>query len=72
MLIIKGNKRVADIYMGEFFRIFDHLYFRYIVSKFETAPDSGFLKSSPDDWTKIYLNNKSGKYKRRKVFGYPL
>ena len=33
MLVIRGNTRVADIYFGEFMRIFDHLYSRYIVEK---------------------------------------
>jgi phosphatidylserine/phosphatidylglycerophosphate/cardiolipin synthase-like enzyme len=28
MLIIKGNKRVADIYLGEFMRLFSHFSFR--------------------------------------------
>jgi phosphatidylserine/phosphatidylglycerophosphate/cardiolipin synthase-like enzyme len=31
MLVIRGNKRVADIYFSEFMRIFDHHYARYIV-----------------------------------------
>ena len=48
MLVIRGNKRVADIYFGEFMRIFDHLYSRYIVGKMKKAgtgdPDAGFLK----------------------------
>jgi phosphatidylserine/phosphatidylglycerophosphate/cardiolipin synthase-like enzyme len=28
MLIIRGNKRVADIYLGEFMRLFSHYSFR--------------------------------------------
>jgi phosphatidylserine/phosphatidylglycerophosphate/cardiolipin synthase-like enzyme len=31
MLVIRGDKRVADIYFGEFMRVFDHHYARYIV-----------------------------------------
>ena len=32
MLVIHGNTRVVDIYLGEFFRLFHHFYFRYIAS----------------------------------------
>jgi phosphatidylserine/phosphatidylglycerophosphate/cardiolipin synthase-like enzyme len=28
MLVIRGNTRVADIYLGEFMRIYNHLSFR--------------------------------------------
>ena len=31
MLVIRGDTRVADIYFGEFMRVFDHHYARYIV-----------------------------------------
>jgi hypothetical protein len=31
MLILRGNTRVADIYFGEFMRVFDHHYARYLV-----------------------------------------
>jgi phosphatidylserine/phosphatidylglycerophosphate/cardiolipin synthase-like enzyme len=31
MLIVRGNTRVADIYFGEFMRVFDHHYARYLV-----------------------------------------
>jgi len=37
MLVIRDNTRVADIYFGEFMRIFDHLYSRYIVKKMTEA-----------------------------------
>jgi phosphatidylserine/phosphatidylglycerophosphate/cardiolipin synthase-like enzyme len=32
MLIIRGNKRVADIYLGEFMRLWHHYRFRFIVN----------------------------------------
>ncbi len=47
MVVIRGNLRVADIYFGEFMRIFDHLYSRYIVGKMKKLgthdPNAGFL-----------------------------
>jgi phosphatidylserine/phosphatidylglycerophosphate/cardiolipin synthase-like enzyme len=33
MIIIKGVRRVADIYFTEFMRIFNHYYFRWILNK---------------------------------------
>jgi phosphatidylserine/phosphatidylglycerophosphate/cardiolipin synthase-like enzyme len=54
MVVIRGDTRVADIYFGEFMRVFDHLYARYIVGKMKklgtSDPDAGFLKDKADDW----------------------
>jgi len=54
MLVIRGNKRVADIYFSEFMRIFDHLYSRYVIEKLHAAgkldPKSGYLKENTGDW----------------------
>ncbi|MEH2538397.1 MULTISPECIES: phospholipase D-like domain-containing protein [unclassified Bradyrhizobium] len=53
MLVIRGNQRVADVYFGEFMRVFDHFYSRYVVKRIKEQgshdPDAGFLK---EDWTK--------------------
>ena len=71
MVVIRGNTRVADIYFGEFMRIFDHLYSRYIVEKMKKAgtgdPDAGFLKDDAKDW--VPANFKKGrKDLRRRYF----
>jgi hypothetical protein len=71
MLVIRDNKRVADIYFGEFMRIFDHLYSRYIVKKMKEAgtsdPNAGFLKEDWQLW--VPQNFKDGpKQLRRKFF----
>jgi hypothetical protein len=54
MVVIRGNLRVADIYFGEFMRIFDHLYSRYIVGKMKKLgthdSNAGFLKEQAKDW----------------------
>jgi phosphatidylserine/phosphatidylglycerophosphate/cardiolipin synthase-like enzyme len=68
MLIIKGNKRVADIYFTEFLRLFNHYYFRWVIKKTQeqgNTPEENpaFLKSD-DSWTEQY---KEGKYKNRKI-----
>jgi hypothetical protein len=47
--VISENTRVADIYFGEFIRIFNHLYSRYIVAKLKKGKGRsgcGLLKGS--------------------------
>jgi hypothetical protein len=65
MLIIRKDKRVADIYLGEFMRLFNHFYFRYIAKKFnqpdEVTGKRGYL--TPDDtWRKPYYLEGTAKY----------
>jgi phosphatidylserine/phosphatidylglycerophosphate/cardiolipin synthase-like enzyme len=71
MVVIRGNKRVADIYFGEFMRIFDHLYSRYIVGKMKNAgtsdPDAGFLKENAKEWVPQHFR-KGRKQLRRRYF----
>jgi phosphatidylserine/phosphatidylglycerophosphate/cardiolipin synthase-like enzyme len=73
MLVIRGNKRVADIYFGEFMRIFDHLYSRYIVRKMTKAgkndPDAGFLKEDWKDWVPQHFKNGPKQLRRRFFMG---
>ena len=68
MLIVKGNKRVADIYFTEYMRLFNHYYFRWVMKKMQAAgtldPDSpGFLTPN-DTWTQAY---RKGNLKRKRV-----
>lgn len=71
MLVIRTNKRVADIYFGEFMRIFDHLYSRYIVAKMKKLgtndPDAGFLKEKSKEWVPQHFK-KGRKDLRRRYF----
>jgi phosphatidylserine/phosphatidylglycerophosphate/cardiolipin synthase-like enzyme len=54
MVVIRGNTRVSDIYFGEFMRVFDHLYARYIVEQLTNQgsqdPNAGYLKENAQDW----------------------
>jgi phosphatidylserine/phosphatidylglycerophosphate/cardiolipin synthase-like enzyme len=72
MIVIRGDTRVADIYFGEFMRIFDHHYARYIVQKLsqpnQQDPDAGYLKEIPDDWLRSQFDPNSPKFKRRRYF----
>jgi phosphatidylserine/phosphatidylglycerophosphate/cardiolipin synthase-like enzyme len=71
MVVIRGNPRIADIYFGEFMRIFDHLYSRYIVGKMKeegtSDPDAGFLKEEAKDWVPSHFQ-KGRKDLRRRYF----
>jgi phosphatidylserine/phosphatidylglycerophosphate/cardiolipin synthase-like enzyme len=72
MLVIRGDKRVADIYFGEFMRIFDHHYARYVVRKLQDAdrsdPSAGYLKPKATDWVLPHFDARSHKSKRRRYF----
>jgi phosphatidylserine/phosphatidylglycerophosphate/cardiolipin synthase-like enzyme len=71
MVVIRGDQRVADIYFGEFMRVFDHLYSRYIVGKMKKLgshdPDAGFLKEDANDWVPAHFQ-KGRKGLRRRYF----
>jgi phosphatidylserine/phosphatidylglycerophosphate/cardiolipin synthase-like enzyme len=70
MVVIRRNTRVADIYFGEFMRVFDHLYSRYIVEKMKNAgsgdPDAGFLKETDKEWVPQHF--KPGRKQLRRLY----
>ena len=73
MLIIRGDKRVADIYLGEFMRLFNHFFFRFVAA---TAHDNGHgnggravSELAPNDtWRKPYFQEGKVKQKERLYF----
>lgn len=70
MIIIRGNKRVADIYFTEFNRLFNHYYFRsvYNKTKEQKRNDDGTLFLCPDDkWMTSYKKGKL-RFKRMEMF----
>ena len=77
MVVVKGNKRVADIYLGEYMRLYSHYAWREAVEIFleknpgKTAEQMklGFLVDT-GDWTKDYFNSKdtTGRRLRRLYF----
>jgi phosphatidylserine/phosphatidylglycerophosphate/cardiolipin synthase-like enzyme len=73
MLLIRGDTRVADIYMTEFDRIFRHFYFRNIANELADKGDEAvaiFLDET-DRWTDSYFNPNSVKANRRLMFFRP-
>jgi phosphatidylserine/phosphatidylglycerophosphate/cardiolipin synthase-like enzyme len=58
MLIIRGNSRVADIYLGEFMRLYRHFAFRDWLTRHPEADEVevGHLDET-DQWWKRYFGN---------------
>jgi len=71
MLLIRGRTRVADIYLTEFQRIFQHFYFRDIANELAAKGSQGaegiFLDET-DAWTDNYFKPRTLKNNRRIMF----
>jgi phosphatidylserine/phosphatidylglycerophosphate/cardiolipin synthase-like enzyme len=72
MLLIRGNTRVADIYMTEFDRIFRHFYFRDIANQLAGSARSDHAISTfldeTDGWSQSYFKPGTLKCNRRLMF----
>jgi phosphatidylserine/phosphatidylglycerophosphate/cardiolipin synthase-like enzyme len=77
MLLIRGDTRVADIYLTEFDRIFRHFYFRDVANEIELRggkAEGAFLDESdsgPRHWTASYFKPGAFKTRRREMFFAP-
>lgn len=69
-LFIFGEKEVADVYLGEFMRMFDHYYFRDHIkvakAQAQKDPKAAFLDDT-DAWTQRYFNG-GGRERERIAF----
>jgi phosphatidylserine/phosphatidylglycerophosphate/cardiolipin synthase-like enzyme len=65
MLIVRGDQRVADIYLGEFMRLYGHHAFRE--SLHWRDPDDPPKPLHTDDWWRDYFGN-TQRSTRRKFF----
>jgi hypothetical protein len=72
MLLIRGNTRIADIYMTEFDRIFRHFYFRDIANELAGSARSDHAVSifldETDGWSQSYFQPGTLKFNRRLMF----
>lgn len=72
MLIIRGDTRVADIYLGEFMRLFNHFFFRMVAASNGNGGGEGDHPVSaliPDDsWRTPYYSEGTVKQKERLYF----
>ncbi|HSM16428.1 MAG TPA: phospholipase D-like domain-containing protein [Gemmatimonadales bacterium] len=71
MLVIRGDTRVADIYLGEFMRLFSHHYFRDLIKKQQgetiSTPKALYLAPT-DSWTRPYFEEYGPKAKLRRLY----
>ncbi|MDP1736539.1 MAG: phospholipase D-like domain-containing protein [Caulobacter sp.] len=70
MMVIRGNTRVADIYLTEFDRLIRHFYFRDIAAKFHgggAGANAKFLDET-DEWLEPYFRSGGFKDRRRRLF----
>lgn len=82
MLVIKGDKRIADIYFGEYMRLFSHYSFReavkWAMEKEKLGKPQNWTPQYLDDtdnWMKDYFNetnDKTARCARRKYFSGPM
>jgi phosphatidylserine/phosphatidylglycerophosphate/cardiolipin synthase-like enzyme len=69
MLIIRGNTRVADIFLGEFMRLFNHFHSRNQLNKLSDEEARGAEYLSPDDsWATPYYTKGTQEYWERLLF----
>jgi phosphatidylserine/phosphatidylglycerophosphate/cardiolipin synthase-like enzyme len=80
MLVIRGDKRIADIYFGEYLRLYTHYAFREVV-KWHMEKKGGTVESwrpqflvDDDQWMTPYYDtaDKTAKYLRRTYFAGPM
>ena len=58
MLVIRGDTRVADVYLGEFMRLFNHFFVRNLVSRQQDPSSSRQTHLAPDDsWREVHYRD---------------
>jgi phosphatidylserine/phosphatidylglycerophosphate/cardiolipin synthase-like enzyme len=65
MIIVRGDTRVADVYLGEFMRLYSHHAFRESLQWRASDDQPKYLRT--DDWWKAYFGN-TARSRRRKYF----
>jgi phosphatidylserine/phosphatidylglycerophosphate/cardiolipin synthase-like enzyme len=70
MILVRGNTRIADIYLTEFDRIFRHFYFRNVANEIEEKKGKakGAFLDETSGWTDSYFKPGSFKTRRREMF----
>lgn len=72
MLVIRGNTRVADIFLGEFMRLFNHFYSRNVRNQLSDEDFEAQSTLTPDDnWTDSYYTAGSKEWNERLLFAGP-
>ncbi len=72
MLIIRGDTRVADIYLGEFMRLFNHFHIRNAINAMSKKERETHRHLADDDrWTAPYFDKGSQLARERALFAAP-
>jgi hypothetical protein len=73
MLIIRGNTRVADIFLGEFMRLFNHFQTRNVLNALSDQKREETEYLVPDSsWTVPYYTEGEQRYAERLLFAAKL
>jgi phosphatidylserine/phosphatidylglycerophosphate/cardiolipin synthase-like enzyme len=67
MLIIRGDERVADVYLGEFMRIFNHFFVRDLVRWQQDPSTSHLMHLVPDDSWRV-AHYRDGPQQKERVY----
>ena len=69
MLIIRGDTRVADIFLGEFMRLFNHFQVRNMLNKLsDEAEAASFPLTADGSWTRPAYTIGTPEYNERRLF----
>lgn len=69
MLVIRGNTRVADVFLGEFMRTFKHFELRNMVNEMSDDDQRASFYLCPDDsWTRPYYEDGTPQMAERLLF----
>jgi phosphatidylserine/phosphatidylglycerophosphate/cardiolipin synthase-like enzyme len=69
MLVIRGDTRVADVFLGEFMRLFNHFHVRNRLNRLSAAEEEASSYLAPDDsWTKPHYKKGSQEQQERILF----
>lgn len=69
MLIIRGNTKIADIYLTEFMRLFNHFKNRNVENSLNDEDYKRRQSLIPNDtWTKAYFKKDSEEFRQRLLF----
>jgi phosphatidylserine/phosphatidylglycerophosphate/cardiolipin synthase-like enzyme len=69
MLVITGDTTVADVYLTEFNRIFDHFYARWWAQRLKAqATDPHDYLTEDDSWQRPYFTPGTAKYAKRILY----
>jgi len=68
MLVIRGDARVAEIYLGEFMRLFNHFFVRNLAARQRDPAASRGARLAPDDSWRLKHYREGPEKKERLYF----